>query len=75
MNSERAVDTHLEDQLVVYQCLAEGQTCFDSVTAGEATNSDSSTTQLSKAAALALLPNAKYDGKTCIGAAVRVGQL
>lgn len=75
MNSERAVDTHLEDQLVIYQCLAEGRTCFDALTAGEATNSDSSTTQLSKAAAVALLPGAKYDGKTCIGAGVVVGQL
>ncbi|KAG6367100.1 hypothetical protein INS49_001282 [Diaporthe citri] len=68
INSERAVDIHLEDQLVIYQCLAEGRTCFDSLTAGEAANSDSSTTQLSKAAAVALLPRAKYDGKTCIGA-------
>lgn len=75
VNSDRAVDRHLEDQLVVYQCLAEGRTCFDSLTAGEATNSDSSTTQLSKAAASALLPNVQYDGKTCAGAAVRVGQL
>lgn len=66
---------HLEDQLVIYQCLAEGRTCFDSLTSGEATNSDSSTTQLSKAAAVALLPRAKYDGKTCIGAGMVIGQL
>lgn len=65
---------HLEDQLVIYQCLAEGRTCFDALTAGEAINPDSSTTQLSKAAALALLPNASFDGKTCIGAGVVVGQ-
>lgn len=75
VNSERAVDTHLEDQLVVYQCLAEGRTCFDSLAAGDATNSDSSTTQLSKAAAIGLLPSANYDGKACIGAAVKAGQL
>lgn len=75
VNSERAVDTHLEDQLVIYQCLAEGRTCFDSLTAGEATNSESSTTQLSKAAAVALLPSSKYDGKTCTGAGMVVGQL
>lgn len=75
VNSERAIDTHLEDQLVIYQCLAEGRTCFDSLAAGEATNSKSSTTQLSKAAAVALLPSVKYDGKTCIGAGVVVGQL
>lgn len=75
VNSERAVDTHLEDQLVIYQCLAEGRTCFDSLTAGEANNSESSTTQLSKAAAVALLPSAKYDGKTCTGAGMVVGQL
>ena len=75
VNSERAVDSHLEDQLVIYQCLAEGRTCFDSLAAGEATNSDSCTTQLSKAAAVALLPSAEYDGKTCIGAGVVVGQL
>ncbi|POS77603.1 RNA 3'-terminal phosphate cyclase [Diaporthe helianthi] len=75
VNSERAVDRFLEDQLVVYQCLAEGRTCFDSLTVGDSTNSDSSTTQLSKAAALALLPNAQYNGKICIGASVRVGQL
>lgn len=75
VNSERAVDMQLEDQLVIYQCLAEGRTCFDSLTAGEATNSESSTTQLSKAAAVALLPRAKFNGKTCIGAGVVVGQV
>ncbi|KAG8167485.1 hypothetical protein KVR01_003174 [Diaporthe batatas] len=75
VNSDRAVDRHLEDQLVVYQCLAEGRTCFDSLTAEEATDLDSSTTQLSKAVASALLPNVQYDGKTCIGAAVKIGQL
>ncbi|KAI3391227.1 hypothetical protein diail_7741 [Diaporthe ilicicola] len=75
VNSERAVDIHLEDQLVIYQCLAEGRTCFDALGAGIATNSDSSATQLSKAAAVALLPSAKFDGKNCIGAGVVVGQL
>lgn len=66
---------HLEDQLVIYQCLAEGRTCFDSLAAGGATSADSSTTQLSKAAAVALVPSANYDGKTCTGAGMVVGQL
>jgi RNA 3'-terminal phosphate cyclase len=75
VNRECPVDKYLQDQLVIYQCLAKGTTCFDSAGLKGGTESlDSTQTRNARKAATAMLPEAKYsEGNICIGAGVVVG--
>ncbi|ROV91616.1 hypothetical protein VSDG_07895 [Cytospora chrysosperma] len=75
VNRECPVDKYLQDQLVIYQCLAKGTTCFDSAGLKGGTESlDSTQTRNARKAATSMLPEAKYsEGNVCIGAGVVVG--
>ncbi|ROW10544.1 hypothetical protein VMCG_01955 [Cytospora schulzeri] len=75
VNRECPIDKQLQDQLVIYQCLAKGKTCFDSAgLKGGAESLDSTQTCNARKAATAMLPGAKYsEGNVCIGAGVVVG--
>lgn len=75
VNRECPVDKYLQDQLVIYQCLAEGRTCFDSAgLKGGMASHDSKQTRNAREIACAMLPGAKYsEGNVCVGAGVVVG--
>lgn len=75
VNRECPIDQYLQDQLVVYQCLAKGETCFDSAgLKGGPESFDSTQTRNAREAATAMLPAAKYcEGNVCVGAGVVVG--
>lgn len=75
VNRECPVDKYLQDQLVVYQCLAAGKTCFDSAELkGGLSSLDSKQTRNARETATAMLPNAQYSAAhICNGAGVVVG--
>lgn len=77
VNRECPVDKYLQDQLVIYQCLAKGKTCFDSAgLKGGAESLDSTQTRNARQAATVMLPGAEYiEGNVCIGAGVVVGDV